>query len=44
MTIIARNRPALLQALHSRGFFLVVDLPVGTRFERRRGMHLVRMP
>lgn len=44
MTIIARTRQAMTEALHRQGFFLVADLPAGTRFERRRGMHLVRLP
>lgn len=44
MIIIANTRQALIQALIRRGFFLVVDLPAGTRFEFRRGMHVVRMP
>lgn len=44
MIIIGRTRQAVTQALHSRGFHFVVDLPRGTRFEFRRGMHVVRMP
>lgn len=44
MIIIGRTRQAVTQALHSRGFFMVADLPAGTRFEFRRGMHVVVMP
>ncbi|MGP9826866.1 hypothetical protein ACT048_20545 [Ectopseudomonas khazarica] len=44
MTVIARNYKALSQALQSRGFFLVADLPRGTRIETRRQMLVVRLP
>ncbi len=44
MTIIARTRQALNQALHRQGFFLVADLPSRIRVERRRGMYIVRLP
>ncbi|SNS16557.1 hypothetical protein SAMN05216255_1571 [Pseudomonas segetis] len=44
MTIICPSSKSLIEALNDRGFFMVVDLPRGTRFERRRGMHIVRLP
>ena len=44
MTIIARNRQALTEALHRQGFFLVADLPGRVRVEQRRGMLIVRLP
>jgi hypothetical protein len=44
MIIIGRTRQAVTQALRDRGFLLVADLPAGTRFEFRRGMHVVVMP
>lgn len=44
MTMIASSYDALTQALQSRGFFLVADLPRGTSITRRRGMLVVRVP
>lgn len=44
MTIIARNRTGLTEALHRQGFFLVGDLPKRIRVEQRRGMLIVRLP
>lgn len=44
MTIIARGYEALAQALQSQGFFLVADLPRGTRIIRKRGMFVVVVP
>ncbi|MEB0078054.1 hypothetical protein QN386_17840 [Pseudomonas sp. CCI3.2] len=43
MTIIARNRAALVEALTFRGFFMVVDLPRRIRIEERRGMLIARV-
>jgi hypothetical protein len=43
MTIIARNRAALIQALAFRGFFMVADLPRRIRIEERRGMLIARV-
>jgi len=34
----------MVEALHRQGFFLVVDLPMGTTIRRRRGMFVVRFP
>jgi hypothetical protein len=43
MTIIARTHAALTQALQSRGFFLVADLPQRIKVQTRRGMLVVRL-
>ncbi|WLG43276.1 hypothetical protein [Pseudomonas sp. FP1740] len=43
MTIIARTHAALTQALQSRGFFLVADLPKQIKVQTRRGMLVVRL-
>lgn len=44
MTIVARGYTAIAQALESRGFLLVADLPAGTSITRKRGMFIVRLP
>lgn len=44
MTIIANGYTAFSQALQSRGFLLVADLPAGTSITRKRGMFVVRFP
>ena len=44
MTIVARSCKQLAEALNNQGFFLVADLPPGTRIEIRRGMIVVRLP
>lgn len=44
MTISANNVAGLVNALNLRGFFLVTDLPNGTRIEIRRGEVVVRFP
>ncbi|WP_267894461.1 hypothetical protein [Pseudomonas bohemica] len=43
MTIIARNRAALVQALANQGFFMVAALPRQIRIEARRGMLIARV-
>lgn len=43
MTVIARNYQALSEALQSRGFFLVADLPQRVKVKVRRGMLVVRL-
>ena len=44
MTIRASNVASLVSALNLQGFFLVTDLPIGTRIEIRRGEVVVRFP
>ncbi|MBI6912466.1 hypothetical protein N7613_00935 [Pseudomonas juntendi] len=41
---IAPNRQLMIQALHRQGFFMVGDLPPGTKIGRLRGMFVVRFP
>lgn len=43
MTIIARDRAALVEALNFRGFFMVADLPRRIRITERRGMLIARV-
>lgn len=44
MTIRAKTCRELAIALNDRGFFLVTDLPQGTRIEYRRGSIIARLP
>lgn len=41
---IAPSRRLMIQALHRQGFFMVGDLPMGTKVSFRRGMFVVRFP
>ncbi|MDY7559915.1 hypothetical protein QN366_05065 [Pseudomonas sp. CCC3.2] len=43
MTIIARNRAALVEALNFQGFFYVSKLPGRIRITERRGMLIARV-
>jgi hypothetical protein len=43
ITIIARTRQALTQALHRQGFSLVADLPARISISQRRGMLIARV-
>ncbi|WP_341959235.1 hypothetical protein [Pseudomonas sp. RC10] len=44
MTITAKTCRELATALNHRGFFLVTDLPRGTRIEYRRGAIMAKLP
>lgn len=41
---IAPTAQAMIKALHRQGFFLVGDLPAGTKISIRRRMFVVRFP
>lgn len=43
MTIVARNRKAMTEALNRQGFLLVADLPRRIRITERRGMLIARV-
>lgn len=43
MTIRAKTYAELTEALQSRGFFLVADLPQRIKVQTRRGMLVVRL-